>query len=41
MFILASDHAGLELKNYIKDWLTKNNIEFIDVGPKLYEREDS
>ena len=41
MLILASDHAGIELKNHIKDWCVKNNIEHKDIGPNEYDRLDS
>jgi len=29
---IGSDHGGFELKEYIKDYLGKSNIEFIDYG---------
>ena len=29
---LASDHAGFELKEYVKTYLTEKGIEFIDYG---------
>lgn len=41
MIILSSDHAGYELKNHIANYLTKNHIDFIDVGPQEYEKADS
>ena len=41
MLILASDHAGFNLKNKLSLWLQKNNIEFVDVGPTSYEKLDS
>ena len=30
---IASDHAGFNLKNYIKDLLINRNISVIDLGP--------
>ena len=30
---IASDHAGYELKEKIKDYLIKTNISIIDIGP--------
>ena len=29
---LASDHAGFELKEYVKTYLTAKGIEFVDYG---------
>ena len=29
---ICSDHAGFELKEFILDWLTSNNIEFTNFG---------
>ena len=40
MIILASDHAGYELKQYLKLFLSKNNIEFTDVGALTYDAQD-
>ena len=31
--VLASDHAGFELKEEIKTFLTKSNVPFEDLGP--------
>lgn len=41
MIIIASDHAGFELKNYIANYLQKLDVQFVDVGPKNYEKLDS
>ena len=30
---IASDHAGFKLKEKIKDFLIKNNVSLIDLGP--------
>ena len=30
---IASDHAGFQLKEFIKDFLIKKNISIIDLGP--------
>ena len=29
---LASDHAGYELKEYVKEYLTAHAMEFVDYG---------
>ena len=41
MIVLASDHAGYELKQKIKNWLNKRNIDFCDVGADALDTEDS
>ena len=30
---IASDHAGYNLKEYIKDFLINKNVSIIDLGP--------
>jgi len=40
MLYLASDHAGLELKQDIAAFLKQANIEFIDIGPFTYDALD-
>lgn len=40
MLYLGSDHRGLELKEYIKEYLQKKKIKFVDLGNKIYEPED-
>ncbi len=40
MIILASDHAGYELKEQIKAFFNKENITTIDVGAYSKERVD-
>lgn len=40
MIILASDHAGYELKEYLKQYFTKHKIEFIDAGALQYDAND-
>ncbi len=37
---IASDHGGFELKNFLFNWLKGNNIEIIDLGNKVYDKED-
>lgn len=37
---IGSDHAGLELKNYIKGLLEKTGISVIDYGTYSFERTD-
>ncbi|OCL87385.1 ribose 5-phosphate isomerase B [Arcobacter porcinus] len=39
-YFIASDHAGIELKEFIKDILKKENIEIIDMGPNSKDRVD-
>ena len=37
---LASDHAGYELKNQIRDFLAKEGYEIEDLGPSSYDAND-
>ncbi|GAB2881555.1 ribose-5-phosphate isomerase [Streptomyces mayteni] len=37
---LGSDHAGLELKNHLTDWLKEHGHEPVDCGPFVYDAED-
>ncbi|MDD5659905.1 MAG: ribose 5-phosphate isomerase B [Actinomycetota bacterium] len=37
---LGSDHAGFELKEIIKDFLTNIGYQYEDLGPKKYEAGD-
>lgn len=37
---LGSDHAGLELKNHLVEWLTAHGHEPIDCGPHIYDAQD-
>lgn len=39
-YYIASDHAGIELKEFIKNLLTKNGIVVVDMGPNSKERVD-
>jgi ribose 5-phosphate isomerase B len=39
--ILASDHAGFELKNKIKDFLNQEGFEVEDLGAHVYEEGDN
>ena len=41
MIVLGSDHAGFELKEKLKKWFEKNNIQFFDVGAKQIDGQDS
>lgn len=41
MLVLASDHAGFELKEKLKKYFSKKNIEFFDVGALEYDANDS
>lgn len=40
MIVLCSDHGGFELKEEIKKFLTKNNVEFLDCGADAYDKDD-
>ncbi len=40
MIVLASDHAGYDLKKRIVKYLNKNNIRFVDIGAEGYEPVD-
>lgn len=40
MIILACDHAGFELKEYLKQYFVKNKIDFFDSGAIIYNPED-
>lgn len=40
MIILASDHAGFELKEYLKLYFAKRKIEYIDAGALNYDAND-
>ncbi len=37
---LATDHAGFEHKELVREWLKENGYEVIDYGAKIYEAED-
>lgn len=37
---LGSDHAGLELKNHLVEWLTAHGHEAVDCGPHIYDAQD-
>lgn len=37
---IASDHAGFELKQYIKESLKDSDIDIIDMGPETYDEND-
>src|SRR3989344_83168 len=37
---LATDHAGFELKEKVKDWLVKNGYEVKDFGAFSYDEKD-
>lgn len=37
---LGSDHAGLELKAHLIDWLTSNGYDPVDHGPFVYDALD-
>ena len=37
---LGSDHAGLELKEHLLNWLTDHGYEPVDHGPFVYDGQD-
>ena len=37
---LGSDHAGLELKSHLTDWLADHGYEPVDHGPFAYDADD-
>ena len=37
---LGSDHAGLELKDHLKTWLSEHGYEPVDHGPFVYDALD-
>src|SRR3954453_8575557 len=37
---LGSDHAGLELKEHLLNWLADHGYEAVDHGPFVYDPED-
>jgi ribose 5-phosphate isomerase B len=37
---LGSDHAGLELKDHLRSWLTAQGHEPVDHGPFVYDAQD-
>ncbi len=37
---LGSDHAGLELKEHLLDWLADHGYEAVDHGPFVYDAQD-
>lgn len=41
MIVLASDHAGFELKDYLKQYFAKHKIEYIDAGSVNYDADDA
>jgi ribose 5-phosphate isomerase B len=41
MLIIVSDHRGYDLKEDLKKWFFKKQIDFVDIGAKNYDHEDS
>jgi ribose 5-phosphate isomerase B len=37
---LGSDHAGLELKDHLRGWLSAQGFEPVDHGPFVYDAQD-
>ncbi|QBX54323.1 ribose-5-phosphate isomerase [Nocardioides seonyuensis] len=37
---LGSDHAGLDLKDHLTDWLVEHGYEVVDHGPFVYDALD-
>jgi len=40
MIYLGSDHRGFKKKSKLAKFLTKNHLEFEDLGPKKYDKND-
>jgi ribose 5-phosphate isomerase B len=38
--VIGSDHAGFEMKEFVKKHLSSRGIPFFDAGAKLYDPED-
>lgn len=38
--VIGSDHAGFEMKEHIKQYLTKKGIQFVDSGAVEYDAAD-
>ena len=38
--VLATDHAGFDLKNHVKDYLTKKGYQIEDFGAYEYNSND-
>ncbi len=41
MIVLGNDHAGFLLKEKLKKWFLKNNIEFVEIGNVNFDSLDS
>jgi ribose 5-phosphate isomerase B len=37
---ISSDHGGFELKNYLVSWLQEQKYEVIDLGNKVFDKND-
>jgi ribose 5-phosphate isomerase B len=37
---IGSDHAGFELKNHLREWLTEQDYDVADHGPQVYRPDD-
>lgn len=40
MIFIGADHRGWKVKEKIKEWLEKNEIDFVDLGASEYDKED-
>lgn len=40
MLYIGADHAGFELKNYIKQYFKDKNVEFKDLGADSFDLDD-
>jgi ribose 5-phosphate isomerase B len=40
MIFIGSDHAGLELKEKVKLWLDEMGVEYTDLGPSEFDKDD-
>ena len=37
---ISSDHGGFELKNYLVNWLQEKKHEVVDLGNRIYDKND-
>ena len=39
-YLIASDHAGYKIKEELKKYFEKEEIDYLDIGPNKYNKED-
>lgn len=40
MIYIGADHRGFNLKEIVKGWLNEMELDFVDVGNSVYDRDD-